>query len=191
MGVSSSAAIEVATLRALEDLSGLRLPGLALAHLAQKVENEFVGAPCGLMDQLTSAYGVPGALLPILCRPDLLEAPVRLPRGVVAVGWPSGVRHAVTASPYGTARTAAFMGKWIVEKISGRKWRHASELAPLGAPAPCRKRCCCPATMVGRDFCVATERSKIRFRRWWPAAATRSGPRFPSRSRKTGARAWR
>ncbi len=111
MGVSSSAALEVATMRALEAFSGRKFSGTALARLAQRAENEIVGAPCGLMDQLTSAYGVRGALLPILCRPDKLGEPVKLPQGVVAVGWPSGVKHAVSASPYATARTAAFMGQ--------------------------------------------------------------------------------
>lgn len=130
MGVSSSAALEVATMRALEKLSGRRFKGTALARLAQRAENEVVGAPCGLMDQLASAHGVRGSLLPILCRPDTLSAPVRLPAGLIAVGWPSGVKHAVTASPYATARTSAFMGRKLVETAQRRKLAHATELAP-------------------------------------------------------------
>ncbi len=130
MGVSSSAALEVATLRALEQFSGRKFTGTALARLAQRAENEIVGAPCGLMDQLSSAYGVRGALLPILCRPDILGEPVRLPRGVVAVGWPSGVKHAVTASPYATARAGAFMGRKLIELATRRKLAHATQLLP-------------------------------------------------------------
>lgn len=130
MGVSSSAALEVATLRALEKLSGRKFKGTALARLAQRAENEIVGAPCGLMDQLASANGVRGALLPILCRPDVLAAPVKLPAGVIAVGWPSGVKHAVSASPYATARAGAFMGKKLIEHGAKRKLAHATELAP-------------------------------------------------------------
>ena len=130
MGVSSSAALEVATMRALEAYSGKKFSGTALARLAQRAENEVVGAPCGLMDQLASAYGVRGALLPILCRPDLLGEPVKLPRGVIAVGWPSGVKHAVTASPYATARAGAFMGKKLIEHATGRRLAHATELVP-------------------------------------------------------------
>src|ERR1051326_609425 len=114
-GVSSSAALEVATLRALESLGGIELKGTRLAHLGQRAENHLVGAPCGLMDQLTSAHGKHGALLPILCRPDQIGELVKLPKDVLVVGWPSGVKHAVSASPYATARAAAFMGKRILE----------------------------------------------------------------------------
>lgn len=130
MGVSSSAALEVATLRVLERYAGVKFKGTALARLAQRAENEIVGAPCGLMDQLASAYGVRGELLPILCRPDVLGEPVRLPAGVVAVGWPSGVKHAVSGSPYATARAGAFMGRKLIERGTGRALAHAAELTP-------------------------------------------------------------
>ena len=150
MGVSSSAAIEVATLRALEKFSGRKLAPVALAHLAQDVENNFVGAPCGLMDQLASACGTPGALLPILCRPDILQKSVRFPRGVIAVGWPSGVKHAVTASPYATARAGAFMGRRIIEQATGRKLRHVAEVMPAQLAAlPAGTL---PRTITGREF---------------------------------------
>lgn len=150
MGVSSSAALEVATLRALEKLAGKKFQGTALARLAQRAENEIVGAPCGLMDQLASANGVRGALLPILCRPDVLAAPVRLPAGVMAVGWPSGVKHAVSASPYATARAGAFMGKKLIETGTGRKLAHATELAPSELRSLPAK--VLPETITGRAF---------------------------------------
>ena len=54
-------------------------------------------------------------LLPIKCRPDQCDAPLPLPAGVVALGWPSMVVHDVGASPYATARCAAFMAKRILE----------------------------------------------------------------------------
>lgn len=130
MGVSSSAALEVATLRALEAASGRRFAGTELARLGQQAENEIVGAPCGLMDQLAATHGRRGALLPILCRPDVLDEPVPLPEGAVVVGWPSGVKHAVTDSPYATARTAAFMGKKILERLFGQTLAHVTELPP-------------------------------------------------------------
>jgi L-arabinokinase len=128
MGVSSSAALEIATLRALALLSGHTFAGTELARLGQQAENQIVGAPCGLMDQLASAHGVPGHLIPILSRPDLLEEPVALPSGVIVVGWPSGVKHSVAESPYATARTAAFMGRKIVEAKLEKKFAHNSEV---------------------------------------------------------------
>ncbi len=130
MGVSSSAALEVATLRALGRLAGVSWSGTELARLGQQAENEIVGAPCGLMDQLTADHGKIRALLPILCRPDILRPPITLPRGVIVVGWPSDVRHAVSGSPYATARTSAFMGKKILERETGHRWSYAAEIAP-------------------------------------------------------------
>ena len=71
VGVSSSAALEVATARALgADV----LDPLRLAALCQEAENHVVGAPCGIMDQVTVAVGTPGAILPILCRPASVQA---------------------------------------------------------------------------------------------------------------------
>ncbi|MDR3405940.1 MAG: hypothetical protein P4L99_25870 [Chthoniobacter sp.] len=127
-GVSSSAALEIATLRALETFSGRGLVGTQIAHLGQDAENHFVGAPCGLMDQLASAFGKPRHLLPILCRPDRLLPLIPLPPGVRVVGWPSGVKHAVTGSPYSIARAATFMGKRIAERRSGNSWSCAAEI---------------------------------------------------------------
>lgn len=150
LGVSSSAALEVATLRALELASGRRFSGTALARLGQRAENEVVGAPCGLMDQLAAAHGEVGALLPILCRPDGLEAPVPLPAGATVVGWPSGVRHAVTASPYASARTASFMGKKILESILGRRLGHVTELPPSLVRGITAEQL--PAALSGREF---------------------------------------
>ena len=130
MGVASSAALEVATLRALGRLAGIRFSGTELAHLGQRAENQIVGAPCGLMDQLAANHGNRGSLLPIVCRPDTLRGPVPLPPGVTVAGWVSGVKHAVAASPYATARTATFMGKRIFEEKTRQSWRHAAEIAP-------------------------------------------------------------
>ena len=129
MGVASSAALEVATLRALGRLAGIRFSGAELARLGQRAENQIVGAPCGLMDQLAVNHGNRGSLLPIVCRPDTLRGPVPLPPGVTVVGWASGVKHAVAASPYATARTATFMGKRIFEEKTCQSWRHAAEIA--------------------------------------------------------------
>lgn len=72
-----------------------------------------MGAPCGIMDQLAVSFGTAGRVLPILCRPDEPLESLPLPAGVVLLGWPSGVKHSVAGSPYGTARAAAFMGKKV------------------------------------------------------------------------------
>jgi L-arabinokinase len=109
-GVSSSAAIEVATLRALTVAAGLDVSSYELAVLAQTIENRVVGAPCGLMDQLTAVFGEADHLLKIRCQPDGEITLLALPDGVQFVGIDSGMRHAVTGASYGDVRVAAFMG---------------------------------------------------------------------------------
>ncbi len=125
VGVSSSAALEVATARAL-DAGGI--DSLRLATLCQEAENEVVGAPCGIMDQVVVAMGRAGAVLPILCRPASVQAPSPLPAGVEVVGVPTGAAHDVSGLPYRRARTAAFMGKRIVEVATTMQWPYVSEL---------------------------------------------------------------
>ena len=174
MGVSSSAALEVATLRALERLVGVSFPGTSLARLGQRAENEVVAAPCGLMDQLASAHGRVGELLPILCRPDVLMQSVRLPSGVVAVGWPSGVRHAVADSPYATARTAAFMGKTILERELGRRLAYLAEASPADVAAVGLDAL--PDAITGAEFltrhaAIDDPQSRIDPRRTYPVRA--------------------
>ncbi|MCC7490841.1 MAG: hypothetical protein IT204_00760 [Fimbriimonadaceae bacterium] len=113
-GVSSSAAIEVATLYALTRLHGLSIAGQRLARLGQMVENLVVGAPCGLMDQLTVALGRQDALLLIRCQPDDILGHGAVPPGVCLGALHTGVKHAVGGSHYTDARVAAFMGHAVI-----------------------------------------------------------------------------
>ncbi|MBD0710752.1 MULTISPECIES: galactokinase [unclassified Streptomyces] len=62
-GLSSSAALEVVVALALNDLFGLGLSRPELARLAQRAENDFVGVPCGVMDQMASACAIEGHAL--------------------------------------------------------------------------------------------------------------------------------
>ncbi|WP_030673791.1 galactokinase [Streptomyces sp. NRRL B-1347] len=67
-GLSSSAALEVVTALALNDLYQLGLSRRELALLAQRAENAFVGVPCGVMDQMAAAVCEPGHVLHLDCR---------------------------------------------------------------------------------------------------------------------------
>ena len=109
-GVSSSAALEVATMRAVAAAWDIPLDAHACALLCQRVENAVVGAPCGLMDQMTSSAGRNGRLLSLLCQPDRLLPDVTLPPTLAAFGIDSGIRHSVGGSDYGRVRAGAFMG---------------------------------------------------------------------------------
>ncbi|MGV9327010.1 galactokinase [Streptosporangium sandarakinum] len=67
-GLSSSAALEVAVGTALNDLYGLGMTKMEVAQIAQRAENDFVGMPCGIMDQAASALAEEGRALFLDCR---------------------------------------------------------------------------------------------------------------------------
>ncbi len=131
-GVSSSAALEIATMKALVQIYGLTLGKTELPALAQKVENLVVGAPCGLMDQLTSYLGEPGKLLPILCQPDIIYPSIPLPEGIRFVGIDSGMPHSVGGASYTEVRTAAFMGYTMIAKELGITPEHLASAKEKG-----------------------------------------------------------
>ena len=62
-GLSSSAALEVATATMLEGITGHQLEAPEKALLCQRAEHEFAGMPCGIMDQFSSVFGMPGELM--------------------------------------------------------------------------------------------------------------------------------
>jgi len=118
-GVASSAALEVAVMQAVTAAFGIEMDCLELATLCQKVENLVAGAPCGIMDQMTSACGEENRLLELLCQPDQLRGALGIPDELELWGVDSGVRHAVSGSDYTAVRTAAFMGYRIVADLAG------------------------------------------------------------------------
>jgi L-arabinokinase len=126
-GVSSSAAIEVAAMQALCGLLDLTVEGRDLAVLCQKVENLVVGAPCGVMDQMTAACAHAGALLALVCQPAELQPPVSLPPGLAVFGIDSGIRHAVTGADYVSVRVGAFMGYRIIADIARLTVTHGAD----------------------------------------------------------------
>ncbi len=83
-GLSSSAAIEVATMLAVGSLAGASYPGPVLARLCQRAENEFVGANAGIMDQFISANGKKDHALLLDCR-DLSYKLAPIPEDVALV----------------------------------------------------------------------------------------------------------
>lgn len=126
-GVSSSAALEVATLKVFSAYYHLNFEGTELPTLAQKVENLIVNAPSGLLGQLTSYFGKPNHLLPIVCQPDIIHEPIPFPKDVFVMGIDSGVEHSVNGNDYGKVRTAAFMGYSIMANFEGVDTRKIKE----------------------------------------------------------------
>jgi galactokinase len=102
-GLSSSAALEVATLLAVTSLIGISYPGPQLARLGQRVENEFVGANCGIMDQFISANGKKDHALLLDCR-DLSYRLAPIPDHVALVIANTMVKHSIAGGDYPTRR---------------------------------------------------------------------------------------
>lgn len=104
-GLSSSAALEVATALALATLAGVPLAGPALADLARQAEHEYARVPCGLMDQYASVLARRDHALLLDCRARTWQhVPLRLGDVVVLVV-NSGVRHDLAASEYALRQT--------------------------------------------------------------------------------------
>jgi len=107
-GLSSSAAVECATVSALADLNDLDVDPLQRAKLARRGENEFVGAPTGLMDQAASTLCTPGHALFLDCR-TLNTRQVRMeldPAGLELMVLDTRTPHALVNSEYATRRAS-------------------------------------------------------------------------------------
>ncbi len=103
-GLSSSAALEVATALVALALDGRALPPPRIAQLCQEAENTFVGMQCGIMDMFVSVAARAGHALLLDCRSlEADQVPVALGSHVVAICH-SGVKHALVASEYNVRR---------------------------------------------------------------------------------------
>jgi galactokinase len=96
-GLSSSAALETATAVAL--LGARSMPKVEIALLGQRAESQFVGVPCGIMDQYASVFGREHAAIQIDCR-SLQHEYVPLPHDVSIVAVNSMVKHELGTSAY-------------------------------------------------------------------------------------------
>jgi galactokinase len=114
-GLSSSAALEVASAYAFLSLSGLSLPDLDVVRLCQQAENEFVGVKCGIMDQYISACGREGHALKIDCR-SLAAELVPFPPGVRLIVCETGVKRALATSAYNTRREECAAGVAVLSR---------------------------------------------------------------------------
>ena len=139
-GLSSSAALELATMQAFAVVSDFPWEPKRMAKLAQRAENEWVGAMTGIMDQLISACGEAGSALLIDCR-TLTTTPVPVPSGTVVIVMDTATRHRHVDSGYNDRRrqceeAAAFFGVPALRDVSEAQFR--TREADL--PEPTRRR---------------------------------------------------
>jgi galactokinase len=106
-GVSSSAALEISVLRALRDRFALALDDVTLAKIGRTAENEFVGAPVGIMDQMVVSVGRDREALFVDTRTLAVER-IPLPAAIDLVVIDSGVTHRHAGGEYATRRRESF-----------------------------------------------------------------------------------
>ena len=140
-GLSSSAALEVASALALMSLSGAHLPLPQVAKLCQQAENSFTGARVGIMDQFVSCLGKSGHALLLDCR-SLEYQLIPIPDGVRLVVCNTMVKHAHAGGEYNRRREECEQGvkllsKWYPEARALRDLSieqlkaHADDLPPV------------------------------------------------------------
>jgi galactokinase len=122
-GLSSSAALEVATATLIEAVCGTSLDPVDKARLCQKAEHVYAGMPCGIMDQFSSTLGEAGKLLLIDCRSETAKlVPLDDPNVAVLV-INSNVKHELTGSEYSDRRAqceqaAALLGVTALRDVT-------------------------------------------------------------------------
>jgi len=106
-GLSSSAALEVATACLLVKLFDLQIEPMAMAKLCRRAENEFVGVSCGLLDQVSSIFGKRDHVVYLDCRAESVER-IPFPKNYALLIADSGVEHALTGGEYNERRDQCF-----------------------------------------------------------------------------------
>ena len=103
-GLSSSAALEVATATLLEIITGKNLDPVEKALLCQKAEHDYAGMPCGIMDQFISVMGRENHVLLLDCRSRKPELVPMTDASVAVLIINTNVKHELTGSEYPTRR---------------------------------------------------------------------------------------
>ncbi len=115
-GLSSSAALEIATAYALMALNDITVPAVDIIRLCQKAEHDFAGVMCGIMDQFISCLGRKDAALFLDCRSlDYRFVPVPPESRIVVCD--TGVKRALAASAYNTRRAECAAGVAALRRV--------------------------------------------------------------------------
>lgn len=137
VGLSSSAALEVATLRALRELTGSPLDDVTIARLAQRAEIEYAGVRCGIMDQMASSLaGTQRALF--LDARTLERRLVPLPPASAVLVLDSGVARTLAGSGYNQRRAECEEAARLLGVTALRDVPNVSSADAL--PEPLRRR---------------------------------------------------
>jgi galactokinase len=140
-GLSSSAALECAAALAMTDLRLLTVPRTEIARLARLAENEFVGAPTGVMDQMAVMFAEAGHVLLLDCRTaEATQIPFDpASAGLTIVIIDTRARHELTDGGYATRRAACERAARLLGVPALRDITDASGLDRLGDPLLTRR----------------------------------------------------
>lgn len=136
-GLSSSAALEVATIRAIDALLGLGLAPDEVASLAHNAEVEHAGVACGVMDQIACSIGEPGLML-FLDTMTMERRLVPLPKGTEVLVVNSGVPRALAGTQYNQRRAECETAAAMLGVPSLRRVGDPSAVEQL--PSPLKER---------------------------------------------------
>ena len=158
-GLSSSAALEVATAGALRSAWGLDIEDGPLALFCQRAENDFVGVRCGVMDQLASTLGRAGHALLIDCRSlECEHVPLGLEeRGIAIVVVDSGQRRRLEEADYNRQRKECVQALRLLRASTTQ--RPARSL--VDATVEDLGRASLPGTLLRRARHVVTEQARV------------------------------
>ncbi len=115
-GLSSSAAVECATVFALNELFELRLSKIEMVRLAQKAENEFVGVKCGIMDQFASMFGKTDTVIQLDCQSLGYNYMPFNQEGIKIVLLDTRVKHSLASTEYNLRREECEAGVKIIQE---------------------------------------------------------------------------
>ena len=128
-GLSSSAAVECATVFALNELLQTDLDRLTMVRMAQKAEHEYAGVMCGIMDQFASMMGKKDYVIKLDCRSLEYEyVPFKL-EGLKVLLLNTSVKHSLASSEYNTRRKECEKAvEWVKQNVQGvNSLRNVSE----------------------------------------------------------------
>ena len=115
-GMSSSAAVECATIFALNEIFSLNISKVEMVKMAQLAEHEYAGVKCGIMDQFASMFGKENSVIQLDCRSlDYKLVPFNM-SGIKIVLLDTNVKHSLASSAYNERRQQCETGVATVKK---------------------------------------------------------------------------
>lgn len=157
-GLSSSAALEVSVINALDELCNLKIAPLEMAKLAQKAENDFVGVRCGLMDQFVSVFGQKNRAVFLDCEKlEFAHIPLRLDKERLGIlVYDTGIRRELASSEYNKRRLESAEAFEILKKSGVKNYKN------LTLPSLREKRNDLKGILFKRARHVVTENERVK-----------------------------